>query len=177
MVEMISGVTRVGNRTYSPADGPLALDDAVEKRLVSAGVARYVKSAVVYDLNGFGDVPGAGQVETLPDAESVTEGTEMPNVAAETKNDGVEMSKANPETENDGAEAEREQTAFYDRDYLTALTNAQLKDIADGMGVDTSAMRKKADFVEAILNQQAADSGEAADDEEPPDLGAEGPVT
>ena len=163
MIEMISGATRVGNRTYSPADGPIALDNAVEKRLVSAGVARYVESAVVYDLRGSGGVSGAGQVETLPDAESVTEGAETPDVAAETK--------------NDGAETEREQADFYDRDYLTALTNARLKEIAESMGLDTSAMRKKADFVEAILQRQNADSGEAEDNEEPPDLGAEGPVS
>ena len=95
--------------------------------------------------------------------ESVTEGAETPDAA--------------PETEHDGAEAEREQADFYDADSLTALTNARLKEIADGMGVDTSAMRKKADYVEAILNQQAADSGETADDEAPPNLGAEEPVT
>ena len=144
MVEMISGVTRVGNRTYSPADGVVVLGDDVEKRLIAAGVARYVESAVMYDLRGSDGVPDAGQVETLSDAESVTEGAETPD--------------ATPETENDGAEAEREQADFYDADSLTALTNARLKEIADGMGVDTSAMRKKADYVEAILNQQAADS-------------------
>ena len=163
MVEMISGVTRVGNRTYSPADGGVVLGDDVEKRLIAAGVARYVESAVMYDLRGSDGVSDEGQVETLPDTESVTEGAETPD--------------ATPETENDGAEADREQADFYDRDYLTVLTNAQLKEIAEGMGIDTSAMRRKADFVEAILNRQAADSGETADDEEPPDLSAEEPVS
>ena len=163
MIEMISGVTRVGNRTYSPADGVIALGDDAEKRLVSAGVARYVESAVVYDLRGSEGVSGAGQVETLPNAESVAEGEETPDVTAE--------------TEDDGAEAKGEQADFYDADYLTSLTNARLKEIADGMGIDTSAMRKKADFVEAILNRQAADSGETSDDEEPPDLSAEEPVS
>ena len=169
MIEMISGVTRVGNQTYSPADGVVALGNDVEKRLIAAGVARRVypvaetEHAVTDDLRGSDGVSDAGQYATLPDAESVTENEETPD--------------ATPETENDGAEAEREQAGFYEADYLTALTNAHLKEIADGMGIDTSAMRRKADYVEAILNQQAADSGEAADDEEPPDLGAEGPVT
>ena len=169
MVEMISGVTRVGNRTYSPADGVVVLGDDVEKRLIAAGVAHRVypvtetERGVMDDLRGSDGVSDEGQVETLPDTESVTEGAETPD--------------ATPETENDGAEAEREQVDFYDRDYLTVLTNAQLKEIAEGMGIDTSAMRRKADFVEAILNRQAADSGETADDEEPPDLSAEEPVS
>lgn len=169
MIEMISGVTRVGNRTYSPADGVVALGNDVEKRLIATGVARRVypdteTEQSVHDApQGSDSVPDAGQYATPPDAESVTEDEETPDVAAE--------------AENDGAEAEREQADFYDRDYLASLTKAQLEEIADKMGIDTSAMRRKADFVEAILNQQAADSGEAADDEEPPDLGAEGPVS
>ena len=169
MVEMISGVTRVGNRTYSPADGVVVLGDDVEKRLIAAGVAHRVypvtetERGVTDDLRGSGGVSNQGQVETLPDTESVTEGAETPD--------------ATPETEYDGAEAEREQADFYDANSLTALTNVRLKEIADGMGVDTSAMRKKADYVEAILNRQAADSDGTADDEEPPNLGAEEPVT
>ena len=95
--------------------------------------------------------------------ESVTEGAETPD--------------ATLETENDGAETEREQVNFYTKEYLTAQTNALLKEIAEGMDVDTSAMRRKADFVEAILNQQATDGDGMADDEEPPDLGAEEPVS
>ena len=67
MVEMISGVTRVGNRTYSPADGGVVLGDDVEKRLIAAGVARRVyhdtetERAVTDDLRGSDSVPDAGQ--------------------------------------------------------------------------------------------------------------------
>ena len=170
MIRLISGVTRVGSRTYSPADGSIALDEATEKRLVSVGVAQYVESSVEVTerpvsaaLRGDSDTFYPEQGETLPDAESVTEDAETPDT--------------NPEPEDDGAEAEREQATFYDRDYLTVLTNARLKEIADSMGIDTSAMRKKADYVEAILNQQASDNGEETESgDAPPELAVEEPV-
>ena len=170
MIRLISGVTRVGSQTYSPADGSIALDEATEKRLVSAGVARYVEFGVEATerpvsaaLRVDSGVPYAEQGETLPDAESVTESVGTPD--------------APPEPEHDGTESERKQADFYDRDYLASLTKAQLEEIADGMGIDTSAMRKKADFVEAILNQQATDSGEETESgEAPPELAAEEPV-
>ena len=169
MIEMISGVTRVGNRTYSPADGPVTLDSDAEKWLISAGVARHVypdmetERGITDDLRGSDGVSDAGQGETLPNAESVTEGAETPETAADSG--------------NDHAPAAESEAVFYDEKELLDMTNARLKEIAEGMDIDTSAMRKKADYVEAILNQQAVDSGGTADDEEPPDLGAEEPVT
>ena len=171
MIRLISGVTRVGNRTYSPADGSIILDKGTEERLVSIGVARYIESGVDATerpasaaLRVDSGVPYAEQGETLPDTESVTEGAGMPD--------------APPEPENDGAEAEREQADFYDRDYLASLTKAQLEEIADNMGIATSPMRRKAEFIEAILNQQAADNGEETESgETPPELAVEEPVS
>ena len=170
MIRLISGVTRVGSQTYSPADGSIALDEATEKRLVSAGVARYVEFGVEATerpvsaaLRVDSGVPYAEQGETLPDAESVTEGAGKPETAAN--------------SEDGNAPAAESEAAFHNEKELLDMTNARLKEIAEGMGLDTSAMKKKADFVEAILNQQAADGNGTADNGEPPDLGAEPPVT
>jgi len=49
----------------------------------------------------------------------------------------------------------------------------ELKEIAASYGVDTSAMRKKADVIAAI---EAAKKAAGADDEEPPQIGAADPV-
>ena len=49
----------------------------------------------------------------------------------------------------------------------------ELKEVATRYGVDASAMRKKADVIEATKAEQPDDG---ADDEEPPQIGAADPV-
>lgn len=59
------------------------------------------------------------------------------------------------------------------------MTNADLKKLAEKMGLDTSKCRKKADYISLIAAAEVyADPDEDAveDGECPPDLGAEAPV-
>lgn len=53
----------------------------------------------------------------------------------------------------------------------------ELKEVAAAYGVDASAMRKKADIIDAIEKAKAAaDDGQIGDNEEPPQIGAADPV-
>lgn len=45
MIIMTSGSTRIGNRVYTPADGPFDAGAEAEKRLVRLGVARFAGAA------------------------------------------------------------------------------------------------------------------------------------
>lgn len=64
--------------------------------------------------------------------------------------------------------------AFLDPARLETMKNADLKKLADDMGIDSTKCRTKADFIAAIC---AVDEDVGSDDEEGgPDLGVEDPV-
>ena len=61
-------------------------------------------------------------------------------------------------------------------EYSEDMKLDELKEIAASYGVDTSAMRKKADVIAAIEAAKAEQPDDGADDEEPPQIGAADPV-
>ena len=61
-------------------------------------------------------------------------------------------------------------------EYSEDMKLDELKEIAASYGVDTSAMRKKADVIAAIEATKAEQPDDGADDEEPPQIGAADPV-
>ena len=80
-----------------------------------------------------------------------------------------------PEREPEGTPEAGEAPAApeYDED----MKLDELKEVAAAYGVDTSAMRKKADVIAAIEKAKAGDNEEAPeDDEAPPQIGAADPV-
>lgn len=185
MIEMISGSTRIGGRIVWPDDGPFIADPDVEARLVRVGVARYVYHAdrTTADAVREAETGQAGfSVETPPyTAEPPVSEKSKPPAVEETA--GAVQDKAEIRKKNDsGAESGVEtgmvghEAEPFDEESLNALTNAHLKEIAEGLGLDTSAMRKKADYVEAILAAQDSDA-EEDDGETPPELDAEEPVS
>ena len=165
MIKLISGCTRMNGHTLRPADGPFSADPDVEARLVAAGVAVPVHSAddetakAVLEKEGTRD--GAGT--PLP-----AEGDDRPGDTRDSS-----------ETAAEGAgEAAVDPTGPFEEDTLYLMTNSHLKEIAEGLGLNVSTMRKKADYVEAILQAQNSGSEEAGEDgDTPPELSAEEPVT
>lgn len=142
MVRMISGSTRIGKRTYTPADGFFEAAPEVEQRLVLLGVAEY-------------------------DAETVSEPVATDAAPASGDTPCVDM----PSEENG---AERDTEAHLDAEQLQALTVAQLKAMAEEMGIATAKLKKKDDLIAAII-AVPVEPGEA-DGDMLPTLGAEGPV-
>ncbi len=75
----------------------------------------------------------------------------------------------------DAHEAEAEKDAFYDPEELSKLTVAELRGVAEGMAIDVSDCRRKADFIGRIV-ASGEDDGDDGDGEEMPALGAVDPV-
>lgn len=149
MIRMINGSTRIGLNLYTAASGPFDADAATEKRLVSLGVAEYVTEK------------SPTPTETgAPAAGSAGAGT------------------SNPDTENPTG-GEKSGEGHLDPEQLRTMTNAQLKKLAEDMGLDTSKMKVKEDFVSAIIAVPITpgdeDDDDNGDDEPPPVLGAEEP--
>ncbi|MBO6266901.1 MAG: hypothetical protein J6M06_01580 [Synergistaceae bacterium] len=151
MIRMINGSTRIGLNLYTAASGPFDADAATEKRLVSLGVAEYVTEK------------SPTPTETgAPAASSAGAGT------------------SNPE-ETNSTEGEETGERTLDPEQLRTLSNAQLKKLAEDMGLDTSKMKVKEDFVAAITSvsvdadEDEDESDENDENEEPPALGAEEP--
>lgn len=142
MVRMISGSTRIGKRTYTPADGFFEAATEAEQRLVLLGVAEY-------------------------DAETVSEPVATDAVPASGDAPGVDM----PSEEN-GAESDA--AAHLDAEQFRTLTVAQLKAMAEEMGIATAKLKKKDDLIAAIT-AVSVEPG-AADEDTPPALGLEAPI-
>lgn len=142
MVRMISGSTRIGKRTYTPADGFFEAAPEAEQRLVLLGVAEY-------------------------DAETASEPVATDAAPASGDAPCVDM----PSEEN-GAESDTE--AHLDAEQFRALTVAQLKAMAEEMGIATAKLKKKDDLIAAIT-AVSVEPG-AADEDTPPALGLEAPI-
>jgi len=100
---------------------PFELEDAEAKRLVSLGVAEIITEGVATGGNG--------------------EETNPPSV--------------NPSNDENGSngenEGENEIVGHLDAEQLREMTNKELKALADGMGIDTSKMKVKDDYIQAML--------------------------
>lgn len=142
MVRMISGSTRIGKRTYTPADGFFEAAPEAEQRLVLLGVAEY-------------------------DAETASEPVATDAVPASGDAPCVDM----PSEEN-GAESDA--AAHLDAGQFQTLTVAQLKAMAEEMGIATAKLKKKDDLIAAIT-AVSVEPGAAGEDT-PPALGLEAPI-
>lgn len=86
----------------------------------------------------------------------------------------------------EGDNAQEGAVGHLDAGQLSSMTNAQLKQLAEDMGLDVTKCKKKADFIELITAEEVivptdGEEGEEEDDtvddgELPPDLEAEAPV-
>lgn len=115
-----------------------------------------------------------GDVADLPDNEAmelIDLGKAIPEVATFHGDDpapapGKNLSEGEMATEG-------QETARLDPDQLQSMTLAELKKLAEDMGLDTSDLRKKSDVIDLIT---AEDVYAVEDGEAPPDLNAEAPV-
>lgn len=122
-----------------------------------------------------------GEVCELPDgeaAELIAANMAVPVVATPQESADITGTGENtpaPKTPQEGV---------LDPDQLKTMTVAQLKQLAEDMGLDTAACKKKAELIERITaesviieKEEQPEEDEAEDDgEAPPELGAEAPV-
>ncbi len=82
MIRMISGTTRIGNRTYSASDGCFETDAETEARLIARGVAVAVNGGVATPIfhgderdRGSENTPECSGVESADDVPAYDENT------------------------------------------------------------------------------------------------------
>lgn len=141
-----------GRITAISLGGEVDLADDEARRLIKLGVAELVTERK-------GDNRGASHVATGENGEE----NETPSV-----NPTEDESGAEGKSEDDG-----EKGLALDETQLKTMTNTNLKKLAEDMGIDTSKMRVKDDFVKAILEKTVYCDN---DDETPPVATAEDPI-
>ena len=155
MIRMISGATRIGDKTYRPSDGAFSVDEDIEKRLVAAGVAVVAEGTALTDVatgSKAEDDNGAGN--NMSDSENGTETTE----------DG---SSGDTLDVVDG---------HFDRESLLKMKREDMEHFAADLGIDEQTIRgcknkgELADVIAAV--EVEAPSQEDNDGGTPPQLGA-----
>ena len=136
----------VSVKAITAESGPIEVSNAEAERLVRLGVAVIV------------DAPA----EVAPECPAVPVATAPP------ADDGCEGCTDIPEEENG---AEGQETACLDAEQLKTMTNAQLRELAEDMGLDVSVCKVKADYIDLIAAEEVE-----IDEEAPPELEAEAPV-
>lgn len=125
---------------------PFPLDDDEAKRLVSLGVAEIITDGVATGGNG--------------------EGTNPPSV--------------NPSNDKNGSNSENEGgndiDGHLDAEQLREMTNKELKALAEDMGIDTSKMKVKDDYIQAIVAVEVSAPAYDENGENPPEISPEAPV-
>lgn len=125
---------------------PFTLPKDEANRIVALGIAKIVSKEVATGENG-----------------------EENNSASVNLNNGENGSKV----ENEG---ENQIVGHLDAEQLKEMTIKELKSLAEDMGIDTSKMKVKNDYVQAILDVEVSVTENDENRENPPDLSAEAPV-
>lgn len=161
MIQMISGYTHFNRRMIGPKDGPVELPEAVEQRLVAAGVAKY--AAVNPAAPAGGDFPKERGIDPAPvetGAEAATVGVEArnePGKIASTK-DRAPLIVGDDCAENVIMQGEPDESiGILPAVGIEDMSFAQLKAIAEQMGIETKGLRSKAALISAIENAKPPD--------------------
>lgn len=144
IINGIYGYRPIGRRVVvptSPKDPPISVDDLEGKRLVKAGIARYVEAEP--DHHDHSHEEAVATAAPAPEAEQTID-----NMAE--SEDG--------ENALSGAE---DVTGHLDADSLKDWTYEDLKALAADMGIDTGKIRKKDALIEAICEVEVTAPAEA----------------
>ena len=151
-----------------PAGGLCVVTDTEAARLASLG------DVLEYDTHTEGGQAGGLGVgvvlEDIPEEDTAG--------AVATPAEGEDGAGTGVDTPDGDGPAEGEGAARLDPEQLKELTNAKLRELAEGLGIDTAKLKTKAQLIAAITDIPLEDaiSGGEGDEEAPPSLGAEGPV-
>ncbi len=125
---------------------PFELEDAEAKRLVSLGVAEIITEGVATGGNG----------------------------------EEINPPSVNPSNDENGSngenEGENDIVGHLDAEQLREMTNKELKALAEDMGIDTSKMKVKDDYIQAIVAVEVSAPADDENGENPPDISPEAPV-
>lgn len=161
MIQMISGYTRWEKQTIGPKDGPVSLDENAEARLVSLGVAEYVTDSPSAPAGGDStDNDGVSPASAEIGAEAATEGVTAqyePGKIDSTK-DRAPLIVGDDCAENVIMQGTPDESGeILPAIGIEDMSFAQLKAVAEQMGIETKGMRSKAALISAIENAKPPD--------------------
>ena len=139
-----NGINKLKDRNSDP----FFVDEAEAENLTTLGVAEIVGTSVATPVND------DFNTEAMSNTDEEENGYNGENEA---------------KTEDD--ETGDTVSGHLDEEQLQSMTNKELKNLAEDMGIDTSKMKVKKDFIEAILELDVL-----VDDEDLPNLSTEEPV-
>ncbi len=125
---------------------PFELEDVEAKRIVSLGIAEIITEDVATSGNGEEVVPP-------------------------TVNPSDDENSSNGENEG-----ENDMVVHLDAEQLKEMTIKELKALAEDMGIDTSKMKVKDDYIQAIVSEEVSVPSDDENGETPPDVSPEAPV-
>lgn len=123
--------------------------------------------------NGRNRLAVPGQTVNLPDSEAtelIARGLAVPAAGGPLAD--AECGTPGTYPSEGGKPVEAVETGHLDHDQLQSMTLAELKKLAEEMGLYAHDLRKKSDVI-ALITAKAV---EVEDGDTPPDIGAEGPV-
>lgn len=171
MIRMICGVCRVDGQLKRAADGTFSLPTEQEVHLVNAGVAEFAtewRTERVATPGEGGDNSGQGDdpPERVPDSTELETG--------ESEGGGKDEETA----ELQEGEVEADDTleivdGHFTTESLMELSRANMEKLAADLGVDVKKCRNKSEIA-ALLSAMEVKTDDGGED--PPELGAEGPV-
>lgn len=168
MIQIKCGTCGTSQGYKTAVDGKLTLPREEEARLVARGVADYVTKPI---LNAASDAGApAGETEeseqgvTPPIEENASPGAEEAGNGELSAKDGIAL--------NDYLDIV---DGHITKDSLLRLSRADLEALAADLNINISKCKNKGEIAE-LISAVELDLAETADEEDAPELGAEGPI-
>lgn len=168
MIRIKCGTCGTSQGYKTAADGKLTLPREEEARLVARGVADYVTKPILNAASGAGAPAGetveSGKGVTPPIEENVSPNAEKVGSGEPPIKDGIAL--------NDELDIVDGHIA---KGSLLRLSRSDLEGLAADLGIDIRKCKNKGEIAE-LISAVELDLAETADEEDAPELGAEGPV-
>ena len=168
MIQIKCGTCGTSQGYKTAADGKLTLPREEEARLVTRGVADYVTKPILNAASDAGAPAGEteerGQGVTPPNEENASSGAEEAGNGEQSIKDGITL--------NDELDIV---DGHITKDSLLRLSRTDLEGLAADLGIDIRKCKNKGEIAELIA-AVALDLAETADEDDAPELGAEGPI-
>ena len=168
MIQIKCGTCGTSQGYKTAADGKLTLPREEEARLVARGVADYVTKPIINTVSDAGAPAGeaveTGKGVTLPDARNAPPGAEEGGSGEKPIKDGIAL--------NDDLDIV---DGHITKDSLLRLSRSDLEGLAADLDIDIRRCKNKGEIAD-LISAVELDLSETADEEDAPELGAEGPV-
>lgn len=168
MIQIKCGTCGTSQGYKTAADGKLTLPREEEERLVTRGVADYVTKPILNAASDAEAPAGAaeksGQGVTLPDEGNVSPSAEKVGNGEQSIKDGIALDDTLDIVDG-----------HITKDSLLRLSRTDMEGLAADLGIDIRKCKNKGEIAD-LISAVELDLAETADEDDAPELGAEGPI-